>query len=155
MRKNWYWLGREWPYKNVKPKIIVEQYFSDDSNEELKDYKFHCFNGKPFILQVDYNRFVEHYRNIYDLDFNLINATIKYPPNTDIVVKKPNRLKEMINIAEVLSRDFKYIRVDLYESNNKVFFGELTFHHGSGFEKVTPDSFENALSSQLVIATGK
>lgn len=149
MKKNWYWSGREWPYKYVKPRIIIEKYIVDDSNEELKDFKFHCFNGEPFILQVDYNRFIKHYRNIYDLNYNQINATIQYPSSNSLIIAKPTNLDKMIEIAKILSEGFKYIRVDLYESQGKVYFGELTLHHGSGLEKIIPESFDKTLSDLI------
>lgn len=138
MKKNWFWFGREWPYKNIKPSIICEKYMVDESGIELKDYKVFCFNGKPKLIQVDYNRFVNHKRNLYDIKWNYINASIKYPTDSSFAIKKPDKLEEMLKLAEKLAKNYPHVRVDFYNINGKIYFGEMTFYHGSGFEEFHP-----------------
>lgn len=149
MKKNWYWYGREWPYKHVKPRIICEKYMVDESETELKDYKFFCFNGTPRLIQVDFNRYADHKRNLYDIDWNFIDATIKYPNKPDIEMKKPEKLYEMRVLATRLARNYPHVRVDFYLVYGKIYFGELTFYHGSGFEKFEPKLIEEQLGSWI------
>ena len=138
LKKNVYKSLREWPYKNVQPRIIAEKYMEDESGE-LRDYKFFCFNGKVKCLQVDYDRFVEHHRNIYDTNWNLLPFTIKYPSKENSVIKKPENFSIMLDFAARLSENIPHVRVDLYNINGHVYFGEMTFFHGSGYEKFCPD----------------
>lgn len=151
MKRNWFWYGREWPYKNVKPRIICEKYMVDESNIELKDYKFFCFNGEPKLIQVDFGRFENHQRNIYDINWNYLNASIKYPTNPNIKINKPEKLEVMLNIAKKLSVGIPHVRVDLYSINEKILFGELTFYHGSGYEKIEPKSLDLEMGEWLVL----
>ncbi|MFG0729881.1 ATP-grasp fold amidoligase family protein [Photobacterium damselae] len=127
-------------YQNIKPKIIIEEYLKSPGLTP-DDYKVHCFNFngnfKAFI-QVDRGRYINHRRNIYDLDWNLINMKIeeKYPHIE--YVEKPKKLKEIIEISKKLSEDFDYVRVDLYLIEDQIFFGELTMTHGDGMENIRP-----------------
>ena len=148
-KRNWYWYGREMPYKYISKKIIIEELL-DNNGEQINDYKFHCFNGEPLYIQVDIDRFTNHTRNIYDLNWNLINAKIQFN-NSSKIIDKPDKLDEMIAIAKILSCGFKYIRIDLYFVCNKIYFGEMTFYHGSGFEKILPLEFSLELGSQIII----
>ena len=116
---------------------------------ELKDYKIFCFDGKPKFIQVDFDRFSDHKRNIYDLEWNLINLSIKYPNDPAKVISKPSNIDSMIDIAKQLSEGFPEIRVDLYSVCGRTFFGELTLFHGSGFEKFSPISFEELFGSYI------
>lgn len=137
LKKKIYNKHREWPYKNVPPQVIAEEYMEDESGE-LRDYKFFCFNGCVKCLQVDYDRFVEHHRNIYDPEWNLLPVSIQYPSKKNVVIHKPQNFETMLNIASLLSKNIPHVRVDLYNVNGSVYFGELTFYHGSGYEKFEP-----------------
>lgn len=149
LKRNFYWAYREWPYKNVKPRIIAEKYMTDESNYELKDYKFFNFNGKSKIIQVDYDRFIQHKRNVYTTDWKYIDAVIKYPTDPEREIACPQELEKMIEISEALSKGIPHVRTDLYCINNKIYFGELTFHHGAGYEKFIPKDFELELGNCL------
>lgn len=149
MSLNYYWLGREWAYKNVKPRIIAEEYIEPEGSGDLRDYKFFCFNGKVMLIQVDFDRFSEHKRNIYDTKWNYIPAFIHYPTHPEIKISCPENLDEMILIAEKLSHKIPFLRVDLYNVNGHIYFGELTFYHGSGFEIIRPESFEYQLGEYI------
>lgn len=154
LRRNFYWYGREWPYKNVKPRIIAEKYMTDESGTELKDYKIFNFDGEPKLIQVDYDRFVEHKRNLYTTDWKYIEATIQYPTDAGHRINRPRQLEKMLEIARVLSADIPHVRTDFYCINDRTFFGELTFHHGSGFEKFTPESLGEKMGEWLKLSGG-
>ena len=145
MRSNFYWRGREWPYKNVEPKIVCEKYMVDESGNQLKDYKIFCFNGEPRLVQVDYDRFTNHRRNLYDLEWNYLHASIGYPSDPQVVIPKPQCLDGMLSVARRLSEGFTHVRVDLYNINGQVYFGELTLYHGSGFETFLPNELGHEL----------
>lgn len=124
---------REWPYKNVPRKIIAEKFLEDLKSREIKDYKFFCFNGEPKFLKVDFDRFKEHHANYYDLDWNFLPYGEKglEPDFTHIEVCPPN-FNTMIEITKKLSMNFSFIRVDLYNIEGEIYFGELTFYPASG-----------------------
>ena len=117
---NIFWAGREWVYKNIKPRIVCESFLEDGSGA-LMDYKFHCFNGKSKFVQVNLGRGDKnHVQNFYDLDWNMQEFGKELSPSPNIKISPPNQLKRMIRIAEDLSSDFLYARVDFYEVNNKI-----------------------------------
>lgn len=147
---NYFWRNREWPYKDVHPRIIAEQYMVDESEIELKDYKFFCFNGKVKCLKVDFGRFKEHHANYYDTDMNLLPfGEVKYPPNYNHTIIKPKNFKKMIELAEKLSKYIPFLRVDFYNINGKIYFGELTFFPASGMGKIQPMEWDSKLGSWI------
>lgn len=148
LKRNYYSCWREWPYKNIKPRIICEKYMVGESGTELKDYKILCFGGVPKIIQVDSNRFSGHMRNLYDTEWNDIPTSLEYPTYPD-TVKKPDKLETVLALARVLSKDFPHVRVDFYIANETVYFGEFTFYYGSGFEKFTTESYDYLLGSWI------
>lgn len=149
LRSNLYSSKREWPYKNVKPRIIAEKYMVDESGVELKDYKVFVFNGIPMLIEVDFGRFSTHKRNIYDVRWELLDCEIKYPSDRQVKIKKPACLEEILQISSLLSKDIAHVRVDFYIINDKVYFGELTFYHGSGFELFRPEKWNYILGQWL------
>lgn len=151
MKRNWYWFGREWVYKDVKPRIVCEKYMVDESGTELKDYKIFCFNGKPKLIQVDFNRFKNHQRNLYSIDWEYLDAKIKYPNDPTKKIPKPERLKEMLLFSEKLSANIPQVRVDFYSINSRIYFGEMTFCHGSGFEEFEPENLGEQMGSWIKI----
>ena len=123
-------------------RIIVEKYLEDENSQEhgLTDYKFMCFDGKPQVVVLDVDRYTVHKRNFYDTDWNNLHVgSDACAIDRDIV--KPKKLNEMISIAQQLSSDFPFVRVDLYEVNGHVIFGEMTFYPWSGYVKYYPDDF--------------
>lgn len=150
LKTNYYYAGREWPYKNVKPRIIIEKYMEDSVDKDLKDYKFFCFNGKVKFFKIDFERVLNHKANYYDTDGNLLPfGEMVCPPDFNKELKIPNNLKKMIELAEKLSKDTKFIRVDFYEIDNKIYFGELTFYPASGFGRFIPDEYDLILGNLL------
>lgn len=149
LKRQYFLEHREYPYKNVKPRIIAEQYMVDESGFELKDYKIFCFNGIPRFIEVDFNRFKGHKRNIYSTSWELLPFEIQDPSNPAILHERPICLDEMLSIASNLSSGFPHVRVDLYVVNGQIYFGELTFFHGAGMEKFKPDTWDYKLGEWL------
>lgn len=147
LRRNFYYGHREYQYKDIKPRIIIEKLLLYKNGEIPEDFKIHCFNGKPKFIQVDTARFTEHTRCIYDTSWNLLEVELQKPKGkrTD----KPAQLEAMLQIAKKLSRMFLYVRVDLYEVNEKVYFGELTFTSGAGLEIFKPKSIDLLWGKEL------
>lgn len=148
LKKNYYKRTREWPYKGVKNKILIEQFISD-RNGQLNDYKFWCFAGIPKFVQIDMDRFNNHKRDFYDIDFEKkLPFKITYPTSNS-KFSKPRNYGEMLGIVETLAKDFKFVRVDLYNLDGKIYFGELTFYPGNCNEPITPIKFEKSIGELL------
>ena len=148
---NHYYYSYEWCYKKIKPKIICEEYIEQlDGN--LIDYKFLCFHGEPKYIWVDIDRFGNHRRNFYDLDWNYLeDFQLKYPKDRNTITSKPAHLKEMINIAKKLSEAFPHVRIDLYSLDDKIYFGEMTFYSGNGMEVFTPQKRDYELGNLITL----
>jgi len=146
---NWFWRGREWPYKNVPPRIIADEFMVDESGTDLKDYKWYCFNGKPRMLLLCSNRSKGDVRmDFYDEHFNHLPLERSYP-NAEHPLPKPDGFEKMLSIAEQLSKDIPFVRVDLYNINGDIYFGELTFFPGGGLSKFKPDEWDFKMGSWL------
>ena len=144
LRKNCFWATREYPYKNVKPRIIIEQYLEDESGYELKDYKFFCFNGEPKFLFVATDRGLEKEEtkfDFFDLEWNHLPFTNGHP-NSKQKICKPQNFAVMIELSRKLSQGFPHVRVDLYNVNGRIYFGELTFFHWSGLTPFVPEEWD-------------
>lgn len=141
MKQKIYIGAREWVYKSVRRRIFAEQYMSD-SNGELNDYKIFTFNGEPKIIELDYNRFKGHQRNLYDFSWNKINVTIEYPSDPQKVFRKPEVLNELYELSKRLSTGIPHVRTDFYIVNNHIYFGELTFYPDSGYGKISSDELD-------------
>ena len=151
LHNNIFWPGREWPYKNMKPRLIAEPFLKDSSGQ-LMDYKIFCFNGKAHFLQANKGRdTLNHAQNFYDLDWNILPFGKDLKPRPDIHIPAPYNLKEMARIAEDLAGDFPFVRVDFYEVNNKIIFGEMTFYPKSGLPDFTPPEYDQILGDLLVL----
>ena len=146
--KNYFHKSCEVQYKNIKPRIVCEEFISQGNSEIPLDYKFFCFQGQPKYVQVDLNRFVEQERIIFDMDWNMAPFSIKFI-NSDKRIAVPSQFDKMKSIAKKLTKIFPFVRVDLYEINNKVYFGELTFIHGSGFERFYPDKYDVLIGNYI------
>jgi len=149
LKTNYFWLGREWPYKSVKPRIIAEKFMVDESGYELKDYKFFCFNGEPKIIQVDFDRYTEHKKNLYTTDWKLCEFSFNYPAHPEIEIKKPEKLEKMIELAKVLAEGKPYVRIDFYSISGEIFFGEITFFPASGMGRFEPDKYDYELGQMI------
>ena len=133
LKQDYYLTGREWPYKDVPRKIICEKYMVDSSTKELRDYKFFCFGGVCKCMKVDFDRFIEHRANYYDPKGNLLDlGETLCPPDKQRSIVIPNNMDTMIAFAEELSKGIPFLRVDFYDVNEQIYFGELTFFPASG-----------------------
>lgn len=142
-----YWSGREWVYKNLKRRIVVEKYLEDETGE-LRDYKFFCFNGEPRFMQLEVGRFGKNKtRNFYDMEWKLMPFGKELPHNPDLHVEKPYAFEEMKRIAKELSKPFTFVRVDLYQVGGKVYFGELTFFPAGGAPDFVPKEYDEVVGN--------
>lgn len=151
LAQDYYLTGREWPYKNVKPRIIAEQYMEDYETAELRDYKFFCFNGEPKALFVATERQVsgeEVKFDFFDMDYNHINVKNGHP-NAKVHPEKPKQFELMKDLSKKLSKNIPHVRVDFYEVNGKVYFGEMTFFHFSGFVPFEPEEWDYKLGEWI------
>jgi hypothetical protein len=139
---------REWAYKNVHNRIMCESLIIDESMSLPSDYRFFCFFGEVKLIAVDLEsikngqKTSNYYRHLFTPQWEIVNANIQYPSKPNFTLQKPSNLKEMLAIAETLSEDFPFVRVDIYNSDGKILFGELTFYHASGYQEITPAQFE-------------
>lgn len=150
LKQDYYLLGREWPYKDVPRKVVAEKYMTDETGTNLRDYKFYCFDGNAKVVGIyqDRNTEKETTGDFFDMDFNWLDFTFNMP-NAKVKPSKPNHFEKMIEIAEILSEGIPHVRVDLYLSNDKIYFGELTFFDGSGFDKIEPFEWDVKLGSWI------
>jgi hypothetical protein len=151
LRTNFFWKTREWPYKQVKPRIIAEQYMEDKDTNELRDYKFFCFNGEPKIMFVATERQKEGTEtkfDFFDTDYNHLDI-INGHPMADVPPQKPKNFDLMLSLAMKLSQGIPHVRIDFYEVNGKVFFGEFTFSHWSGNMPFEPEEWDYQLGEWL------
>lgn len=150
LKNNGYWYGREWPYKNVKPCIIAEKYMEDSISKDLKDYKFFCFNGSMEFFDIDIDRFIEHRANYYDRNGNFLPFGKTYcPPDYTKKIEMPKNLDKMIELAETISHNTVLSRIDFYEIDGQVYFGEITFYPGSGFSPFTDEKWDYKLGDMI------
>ena len=151
LKRDYYAVSREWPYKNVKRRIIVEQYMVDESGYELKDYKFFCFNGEPkmlFIATDRENPNEDTKFDFFDMDFNLLPFTNGHE-HAKTVPAKPKGYDKMVELARKLSTGTSHVRVDFYNIYGHVYFGELTFYHWSGFVSFKPMEWDYKIGEWL------
>ena len=141
LKQNFYYIGREWPYKQVKPRIIAEEYMEDHTDGELRDYKFFCFDGEPKALFIATDRAIDDVKfDYFDLDFNHLDIKQKYPNAGS--VRKPVTFDKMIEFAKMISKGYPHVRVDFYEVDGQLYFGEFTLYHFSGFMPFQPDKWD-------------
>lgn len=161
LKQNPYWYSREWNYKNIERKITVEKIIRDKNGKLPMDYKFMCFNGEPKLLFLDIgliddeNIYNHNYpRNIYDMDFKLMPFK-ETRENYTGIIEKPENWEMMIEVARKLSEPFPFCRVDLYNVDGKVYFGEITFYHGGGCNDIQPEEWDLRLGSWIDINNPK
>lgn len=142
LKADYYIRYREWPYKNVGPRIFAEEYMEDESGVELKDYKVFNFNGVPYCIQVDFDRFVGHKKNIYTTDWTYMELAYNFPTYPECQIPKPQGLDKMLQIAAALSQNESFVRTDFYVVNGQVYVGEITFFPVSGYGKFTPEAYD-------------
>ncbi len=151
MKYNFFYIGREYPYKNIKPRIIAEQYMEDKKYHELRDYKFFCFDGDVKALFIATDRGIGETKfDYYDINFNHLDI-IQHYPNSKKKIDKPKNYDKMIELSKKLSKGLKHVRVDWYEVNGKLYFGEMTFYHFSGLQPFNDVKWDNMFGDWIKI----
>lgn len=150
LKTNYFWHAREWPYKNVKPRIIAEKFMKDRDFDNLNVFKIFNFNGEPKIIQTIQNdKMPNETIDYFDTDWNLLDLKQNYP-NSQNPLPRPGTLTKMLDLARILANDTApFIRTDFYEINDKVYFSEFTFYSDSGFAKFTPEEWDLKLGDWI------
>ncbi len=142
----------EMHYSKINRKIIAEKYMETDLGE-LQDYKFLCFDGKAHFCWVDLGRYTKHTRTVFDMDWNLQPWTQATYGIADLPIPKPKNFDKMKELAEKLAQGFPHVRVDFYNVDGTIYFGEMTFTNGSGFDCIVPDKYDFELGKLWTINT--
>ena len=149
LKLNYYWGNREWPYKNVKPRILAETYMQDGDKQCLPVYKVFNFNGEPRIIQAIQNDKTENETiDYFDTQWNLLPLRQNYP-NSTVPLEKPEQLEQMLQLSKTLSKGFPFIRTDWYVINNRLYFSEYTFYSDSGMAKFQPEEWDRKLGKWI------
>ena len=123
----------------------------DTGETQLSDYKVFCFDGEPLMIQVDYDRYEGHKRQFFDCEWNRMDISFHFMSDTKKIIKKPKVLSEMLELSRKLSTGFPHLRTDFYIVNNKLYVGEMTFFHGTGFGKWWPEGTDEWIGTFLKI----
>lgn len=153
LSRNFYAVTREWPYKNVKPRIIAERLLEITSGDELADYKVHNFNGVPKVILVCRDRFKATglTEDFYDSEWNHLDVRRPGHPNAQVLENKPPELNKMLELSKKLSQGFPFMRTDFYIVDGKIYFGEITLYPASAAVPFIPASFDYELGKELHI----
>lgn len=150
LRRNYYYRGREWPYKNVKPRILAEMYLEDKGNAVLTDYKVLCFEGEAKLVEVHQGRgTANHTQDFYDMKWEKTNIEQEGDPNSSKLLTKPVQMDQIIELSNILASNTHHVRVDWYIIGGDIFFGELTFFDSSGLCRFTEVANDNLLGSWI------
>lgn len=157
LKHSYFWIGREWPYQNVRPRILAEPYMEDSKTKELRDYKFFTFSGEVKALYIASGRDGEgHARfDFFDSDFHHLPVQQSIHPNADFLPEKPLLFDQMKVLAEKLSQGLPHVRVDFYEADRHIYFGEMTFYHMSGMAPFSPESWDKTFGDWLTLPPKK
>lgn len=151
LKRNYYWMSREWPYKDVPPRVIAERYMEDVSAVNLNVYKIFCFNGVPRIFQTIQNDKTDFESiDYFDTEWNRLELRQNFP-NSAVPLPKPKTLPEMLRLAGILSEGHAFLRTDLYEINGRVYFSELTFYSDTGLAAFDPPEWDGLLGSWITL----
>lgn len=153
MKKSWYWFGREWPYKNVKPRIVCEKFISD-KDITPDDYKVLCFNGKAKLIEVHIDRFGAHKQDFYDINWKKTSIS-QGGTVSNFIYEKPKQLKDMIQLSEKIASNMYHVRIDWFVVHDKLYFGEITFYDGAGFDPFDNKDDDYLLGSWINLPTEK
>lgn len=162
LKSNYYYQAREWNYKNIKPQIIIEEYLELNSNEGLVDYRFLCFDGKVKLIYADIETTASDgshspyaKRNVYTRNFEFIDVKVGREQFNSQLLEKPENLEEMIKYAEILSSPFIHCRVDFYNLEGKIYFGEITFYPGGATQKISPPHWDTKIADWIDLESEK
>lgn len=153
LKSNFFYKGREWPYKNVKPRIIAEKYMESPGKVVPEDYKIYCMNGEPKYIVVFHNRFNSNKQlseTVYDVNWKPQHISLdEHFAVSDIVEPKLECLEELLKVTKVLCDNIPQVRVDFYIIDNKIYFGEITLYTAGGFQKMIPEEMDMKLGKNL------
>ncbi len=153
LKKNLFYTFREWVYKDITPRIIAEEFLVDESKTELKDYKFFCFNGEPKAMFIATGRQEGNTMfDFYDINFNHLDI-VQGHPQSGKVIEKPKNYALMVALAEKLSKGLPHVRIDFYNIDGKILFGEYTFFHFAGMEPFCPEKWDYEFGSWIDLST--
>lgn len=152
LKQDYYLSGREWPYKDVPRKIVAEQFMKSDAGG-LTDYKIHCFNGEPRLILVCKDRFTPTglTEDFFSEQWEHLDIRRPKHPNASQPIPQPEELEQMLSLAQDLSRNIPFLRVDFYIIEHRIYFSELTFFPASGFEKFVPEKWDRILGDWLTL----
>jgi hypothetical protein len=156
LAKNYYVNQREWQYKNIAPRLLVEEMLEDDAGKIPSDYKIHCFDhgrGRT-VIGVDQDRFTRHTRDHYDEQWNRLDMTFKFPRSQEDV-SRPDELEEMLSLARRLAAPFSYARIDLYLVRGRIYVGEITFTPEAGYGRFDPAGVDLEWGAGFAVPTAK
>ena len=149
LKQNFFYSSREWPYKNIKPRIIIEKYVKDSKEDNLPVYKFFCFNGEPYIVQTIKNDKTSYETiDYFDMDWNRLDLKQNFE-NSEVPLSKPSNFEEMKEMAAKLSKGFPFIRVDLYSVDGHIYFSEFTFFSDAGYAEFHPAEWDKILGDKI------
>lgn len=157
LKRNYFYLWREWPYKNVKPRIIAEKLLENEDGSPLVDYKFYCYGGKPIYFMYSIGE-ADH--NVKNHKFNIKGESIDYlfknSPAIDVAdIVLPTNLNEMIDIVNKLSNISQHVRIDLFNVNGHIYMGEVTFCTNAGFISICNSDFKQSLADMIDVSKVK
>ncbi len=145
LKRNFYYWAREWPYKDVPARIFAEQYMEDSAGKgDLTDYKLHFFHGECKAIMVGKNRYGKNGldNDYYTPEWEHFDFTRGHSHNAEIPNERPEQLDEMLRLGKILAKDYPFVRIDFYVINGKIYFGEITFYPGSGFNAFHPEKWD-------------
>ena len=143
--------GLEWAYKNIKPRFIIEKYLTQIGKKDINDYKFFCFDGEPKFLHVDIDRGSKHLRSYYDIEWNKLPITHESIGAIHGAIEKPKNFDEMISVVKKLADNFPFVRVDLYNLDGNIIFGEMTFYPADGRLEFIPEEYNKIVGDYITI----
>lgn len=146
---HYYRAGMEWAYKDIKPRLIAEKFMEEKGKDYINDYKFYCFDGVPRFLHVDLDRGSNHSVGYYDMEWQKLPFLKKIHLIAEKDIPKPENFEEMVEVVRKLSADFPFVRVDLYNIEGKIVFGEMTFYPGDGRIEFEPEQYNKILGDYI------
>lgn len=144
----------EWPYKNVKPRIIAEELLKTREGD-IRDYKFYCFLGEPKLVLVASNRFSTHNFDYFDIDFKHLDITSRCGDHSPSSIEKPENYELMVSLVRQLAKDIPHVRIDMYNCDGKIYFGEMTFYDSSGYDDLQSDEWNRRLGDWIKLPQKK
>lgn len=150
LNTNYYYVSQEWPHKNLKPRLIVEKLLLNNQGKIPNDYKLQFFNGKLEFIYCSIDREGGNFRNVYSPEWKALNFSWgAHDEKRGPEINPPESFNKMVEIGSKIARLLRYVRVDFYDVDGRLYYGEVTLHHGSGYNHFTPESYDLYYGSKL------